>query len=220
MTATSTCVRWASSAASTCCCAGRRRVRRSARPAHRFSARRRWSRGGDLRGNVTVVNTLGSGVLENPALHTVLDAVARELLGESLLPSPYRRSGPATRQAGRRSSPTPVSRWSLTNVRTGEEFVGALIDSATLTDLRGAHRSTDLAVGRTVAGAVLDGTDDAARRGRPGLSPTGPPRSGLVACVQPGPRAVLRGHAGSAGLGARRRCSGRAMATIGARTYG
>lgn len=87
------------------------------------------------RGNVTVVNTLGSGVLENPALHTVLDAVARELLGESLL----LESVPtfwAGDPVGRSKIIADAESMVLTNVRTGEEFVGALIDSATLTDLR------------------------------------------------------------------------------------
>ena len=36
------------------------------------------------RGTVTVVNTLGSGILENPALLPYLPALARELLGEEL----------------------------------------------------------------------------------------------------------------------------------------
>ncbi len=37
------------------------------------------------RGNVVVVNTMGSGVIENPALNGFLDATARALLGQDLL---------------------------------------------------------------------------------------------------------------------------------------
>lgn len=37
------------------------------------------------RGAVTVVNTMGSGVLENPALHSLLPALSRALLDEDLL---------------------------------------------------------------------------------------------------------------------------------------
>ncbi len=45
------------------------------------------------RGTVTVVNTLGSGVCENPALHTVLEAAAPVLLDEELALGRYPRSG-------------------------------------------------------------------------------------------------------------------------------
>ena len=49
------------------------------------------------RGTVTVVNTLGSGVLENPGLLPYLPALARELLGEeSETATPCRRSGAVT----------------------------------------------------------------------------------------------------------------------------
>ncbi len=37
------------------------------------------------RGNVVVVNTMGSGVVENPALHGFLEAAAKALLGQDLL---------------------------------------------------------------------------------------------------------------------------------------
>lgn len=37
------------------------------------------------RGNVTVLNTLGSSAIENPALHTFLDAASKALLGQELL---------------------------------------------------------------------------------------------------------------------------------------
>ncbi|MEZ5374963.1 MAG: circularly permuted type 2 ATP-grasp protein [Acidimicrobiales bacterium] len=37
------------------------------------------------RGNVTVVNPLGSGVIENPALHCFLEAASKALLGQDLL---------------------------------------------------------------------------------------------------------------------------------------
>ncbi|MGV9824831.1 circularly permuted type 2 ATP-grasp protein [Gordonia sp. NPDC003429] len=82
------------------------------------------------RGNITVVNTLGSGVLENPALHTVLERVAPMLIDEDLaLPSvPTFWAGDAlqaTKILGDLDSMV------VTNIRTGEEFVGAGLDHAT-----------------------------------------------------------------------------------------
>ncbi len=55
------------------------------------------------RGTVSVVNSLGSGVLENPALHTVADALAAALLDEELLLRPSTPGGRVSRRAPRRS---------------------------------------------------------------------------------------------------------------------
>ncbi|MEP9392604.1 MULTISPECIES: circularly permuted type 2 ATP-grasp protein [Gordonia] len=81
------------------------------------------------RGTVTVVNTLGSGVCENPALHTVLDRIAPVLLDEELaLPSV------PTLWAGDDLQRTKVladlDHLVLTNTRTGDELIGPLLDRA------------------------------------------------------------------------------------------
>lgn len=82
------------------------------------------------RGTVTVVNTLGSGVCENPALHTVLERVAPALLDEELaLGSVPTLWAGEDRQRGKILA--DLERLTLSNVRTGEEFVGPLTDSAT-----------------------------------------------------------------------------------------
>ncbi|MFT4126605.1 MAG: circularly permuted type 2 ATP-grasp protein [Gordonia sp. (in: high G+C Gram-positive bacteria)] len=82
------------------------------------------------RGTVTVVNTLGSGVCENPALHTVLDRLARELLDEDLaLPSVPTYWGGDERQRSKLIA--DVGALVVTNTRTGEEVVGPLADAAT-----------------------------------------------------------------------------------------
>lgn len=86
------------------------------------------------RGTVTVVNTLGSAVVENPALHTVLDRLARALLDEDLL-----LGSVPTLWAGdelqRSAVLARIDSLVLTNVRTGEEAVGALLDASTRADL-------------------------------------------------------------------------------------
>lgn len=86
------------------------------------------------RGTVTVVNTLGSGVLENPALHTVLDKVAPMLLDEELaLPSV------STWWAGddlqRSKIVADLGNLVLTNVTSGEELLGPMLHSAGRADL-------------------------------------------------------------------------------------
>ncbi|WP_040518046.1 circularly permuted type 2 ATP-grasp protein [Gordonia aichiensis] len=87
------------------------------------------------RGNVTVVNTLGSGVLENPALNTVLHKVAPVLIDEELV-----LDSVPTYWAGDHADRSKI--WSsldslvLTNFRTGEEFIGPATDSATKEVLR------------------------------------------------------------------------------------
>lgn len=81
------------------------------------------------RGNITVVNTLGSGVLENPALHTVLEALAPVLLDEDLaLPSvPTLWAGDDLQRSKIRAE---LDALVLTNFRTGEEVIGPLVDDA------------------------------------------------------------------------------------------
>ncbi|GAC68818.1 circularly permuted type 2 ATP-grasp protein [Gordonia soli] len=86
------------------------------------------------RGTVTVLNTLGSGVVENPALHTVLERVAPVLIDEELaLPSvPTWWAGD---DRDRSKIVADVAAMVHTNFRTGEEFVGPLLDRATRTSL-------------------------------------------------------------------------------------
>ncbi|WP_317451359.1 circularly permuted type 2 ATP-grasp protein [Gordonia jinghuaiqii] len=86
------------------------------------------------RGNVTVLNTLGSGVLENPALHTVLERLAPVLLGEDLLLGSVTTywAGDALQRSKIRAD---LGSLVLTNTRTDEEFVGPLLDAATRADL-------------------------------------------------------------------------------------
>lgn len=82
------------------------------------------------RGNVTVVNTLGSGVLENPALHTVLEKLAPVFLDEEL-----QLGSVPTLWAGddgqRGKIRVDLEQYVLTNFHTGDEFVGPLLDAAT-----------------------------------------------------------------------------------------
>ncbi|MEO9328580.1 circularly permuted type 2 ATP-grasp protein [Gordonia aurantiaca] len=78
------------------------------------------------RGNVTVVNTLGSGVLENPALHTVLERLAPVLLDEELaLGSVTTYWAGDDKQRGLIRS--RLGSLVLTNTRTEEEFIGPLL---------------------------------------------------------------------------------------------
>ncbi|MGV9711153.1 circularly permuted type 2 ATP-grasp protein [Gordonia sp. NPDC003424] len=86
------------------------------------------------RGNVTVVNTLGSGVLENPALHTVLEKLAPALLDEELA----LRSVP-TLWAGddlqRGKIQAELDALVLTNFHTGEEIIAPMLGTAARADL-------------------------------------------------------------------------------------
>lgn len=86
------------------------------------------------RGNVTVLNTLGSGVLENPALHTVLERIAPALIDEELA-----LGSVTTYWAGddreRSKMLADLGGLVLTNIRTGEEHIGAYADNATREDL-------------------------------------------------------------------------------------
>ncbi|MGC5245709.1 circularly permuted type 2 ATP-grasp protein [Gordonia sp. DT219] len=80
------------------------------------------------RGTVTVVNSIGSGVCENPALHTVLERLAPVLLDEELA-----LGSVPTFWAGddlqRSKVLADLGHLLVTNIRTGEEFVGALMDA-------------------------------------------------------------------------------------------
>ncbi|WLP91024.1 circularly permuted type 2 ATP-grasp protein [Gordonia sp. NB41Y] len=81
------------------------------------------------RGTVTVLNTLGSGVLQNPALHTVLDRVAPVLLDEELaLPSVPTLWGGEELQLSKIVA--DLDTLVLTNIRTGEEIIGPALDAA------------------------------------------------------------------------------------------
>nr|WP_244427204.1 circularly permuted type 2 ATP-grasp protein [Gordonia amarae] len=168
------------------------------------------------RGNVTVVNTLGSGVLENPALHTVLDAVARELLGEPLL----LESVPtfwAGDPGGLSKILAEAESMVLTNVRTGEEIVGALSGSAALSGLRARIEAQNWQwVGRSLvqystAPTMLPGAADqpSSREVR------GAPVSLRAFSLARGQSyAVMPGALGSVLVDG---AAGRAMATIGAK---
>ncbi|OCH79562.1 circularly permuted type 2 ATP-grasp protein [Gordonia sp. UCD-TK1] len=86
------------------------------------------------RGTVTVLNTLGSGVLENPALHTVLERLAPVLLDEDL-----RLGSVTTYWAGdslqRSLIRDRLDALVLTNTSTGEEFIGPLLAATDRADL-------------------------------------------------------------------------------------
>ena len=86
------------------------------------------------RGTVTVVNTLGSGVVENPAIHTVLDRLAPVLVDEELaLPSvPTYWAGDDVQRGKIRAD---LDHLVLTNFRTGEEVVAPLVDAAARAEL-------------------------------------------------------------------------------------
>ncbi|MFW0790461.1 circularly permuted type 2 ATP-grasp protein [Gordonia sp. CPCC 205333] len=75
------------------------------------------------RGTVTVVNALGSGVLENPALAVYLPALCRALLDEELLLEsvPTLWGGAAHELSGLLGG---LRSMTITNFRTGEEFNG------------------------------------------------------------------------------------------------
>lgn len=87
------------------------------------------------RGTVTVVNTLGSGVLENPALHTVLERLAPVLLDEELaLPSVPTLWAGDDLQRGKILA--DLDDLVITDIRSGDEYVMPLTDSAIRARLR------------------------------------------------------------------------------------
>ncbi len=87
------------------------------------------------RGTVTVVNTLGSGVIENPALHTVADRLARALLDEDLMLPPVQTYwGGDAREHGKILS--DLAGLVVDNFRTGEQIIGPALSRAELETLR------------------------------------------------------------------------------------
>lgn len=87
------------------------------------------------RGAVTVVNTLGSGVLENPALHAYLPQLCRELLDEDLL-LPSTPTLHAATPAGRSAIDGPLEERLVLNFATGERFIGATLTEERAGELR------------------------------------------------------------------------------------
>lgn len=87
------------------------------------------------RGQVSVVNTLGSGVLENPALHVVLGDLARDLLDADLiLPSvPTLWAGD---ELARTKITAELGDLLIDNFHTGEQLIGPFLGSDGLDELR------------------------------------------------------------------------------------
>ena len=86
------------------------------------------------RGTVSVVNHLGAGVLENPALHTVLHAVSRHLLDEDLLLDSVETYWAGT-DLDRAKILADVAYLQISNFRTGEEISGPGLTSAARDEL-------------------------------------------------------------------------------------
>lgn len=87
------------------------------------------------RGAVTVVNTLGSGVLENPALHAYLPQLCRALLDEDLLLASTPTVHAAT-PAGRAALDGALDETLLIDFATGEQFVGGALNVEQADDVR------------------------------------------------------------------------------------
>ncbi|CAM3694993.1 circularly permuted type 2 ATP-grasp protein [Tsukamurella strandjordii] len=87
------------------------------------------------RGAVTVVNTLGSGVLENPALHAYLPQLCRTLLDEDLLLASTPTVHCST-PAGRGVLDGPLDGQLLLNFSTGERVVGVDLTAAAADGIR------------------------------------------------------------------------------------
>ena len=120
------------------------------------------------RGAVTVVNTLGSGVLENPGLLPYLPALARELLGEEPTLTWCRRSGVVDRPTGRTCWPTST-RWCCAPPgRARPSCRHCRMLPAKTAGGNGSRRNP--AVGRSAAGHLLRGPGGRGRRvvGGPG----------------------------------------------------
>lgn len=87
------------------------------------------------RGALTVVNTLGSGVLENPALGAYLPGLAAALIDEE----PLIESSPAWwagQDVGRSHVLAHLGGLVLSNIRTAQAFHGPSLDLASLEELR------------------------------------------------------------------------------------
>lgn len=87
------------------------------------------------RGAVSVVNTLGSGVLESPALHPFLPELCRALLDEDLL-LPSTPTHHLSTDAGRAAVEQRLDDLVLTRFASGERVVGAHLDTAGAERLR------------------------------------------------------------------------------------
>ncbi|OZC30369.1 circularly permuted type 2 ATP-grasp protein [Gordonia polyisoprenivorans] len=149
------------------------------------------------RGTVTVVNTLGSGVCENPALHTVLEAAAPVLLDEELalgsIPTFW-----AGEELQRSKVLAELADLSVTNVRTGEEFVGPLTDVRTRDDL--ARRITAHGaewVARSLEAYSVAPTITPGGTGRPGAVRAAPVSVRAFSVAQGPTYAVMPGGLGS-----------------------
>ncbi|MCZ4652432.1 circularly permuted type 2 ATP-grasp protein [Gordonia amicalis] len=151
------------------------------------------------RGNVTVLNTLGSGVLENPALHTVLERLAPVLLDEVLA-----LGSVTTYWAGdaleRSKIQSRIGSLVLTDTRTDDEFIGPLLDARTRAEVAARIESRPWAwVGReldaySVAPTVTAGT----RPGRHTTALRAAPVSVRAFSVAQGPTyAVMPGGLGA-----------------------
>lgn len=86
------------------------------------------------RGTVSVVNHLGAGILENPALHTVLRAVSRHLLDEDLLLDSVETYWAGT-DLHRAKMVADVYYLQFSNFRTGEEISGPGLTAAARDEL-------------------------------------------------------------------------------------
>ncbi|WP_262365349.1 circularly permuted type 2 ATP-grasp protein [Gordonia sp. OPL2] len=150
------------------------------------------------RGNVTVVNTLGSGVLENPAMHTVLERLAPVLLDEELaLPSVPTLWAGDDLQRGKILA--DLDDLVITDIRSGDEYVMPLIDSATRAHLRDRIESqTWQWVARTLRPTSMAPSMTAARGGFGAATLRAAPVGVRAFSVAQGPTyAVLPGGLGS-----------------------
>ncbi|MDF0529170.1 circularly permuted type 2 ATP-grasp protein [Tsukamurella sp. 8F] len=87
------------------------------------------------RGAVSVVNTLGSGVLESPALHPFLPELCRVLLDEDLL-LPSTPTHHLASTAGRAALDQQLDSLVLTRIASGERVLGRGLDGAAARELR------------------------------------------------------------------------------------
>ena len=127
------------------------------------------------RGAVTVVNTLGSGILESPGLLRFLPELAERLLGETplLATAPMYWGGINTERS---HLLTNLSSLLIKSVTGGDPIVGPGLSAAQRESLGRAHRGHAVAVGGPGAAAVLVG----AHRLLPGRAVVGQRRHAVV----------------------------------------
>ena len=127
------------------------------------------------RGAVTVVNTLGSGVLESPGLLRFLPELAERLLGETplLQTAPVYWGGINTERS---HLLTNLSSLLIKSVTGGDPIVGPGLSASATRVVGGLHRSHAVAVGGPGAAAVLVG----AQRLLPGRAVVGQRRHAVV----------------------------------------